>query len=93
MVLSEVFEGKIERKSKDYDKDREKSSSSNHVLVIVLIVLALLLVIGAILAYVLLGKYKSKPNRIKLDAKETSLAMVNNNKEKMLTSTATQGGE
>ena len=37
---------------------------------------------------IILRKYKLKPDRQKLDAKETSLAMVDNKNEQMMTSSA-----
>ena len=81
MVISKVYQF--------YAKD--KDSSSNTILVTILIVLEILLVAGGITAFVLLRRYKLKPDREKLDAKETSLADVDNKNEKMITSTATQG--
>ena len=83
IVISKVYQF--------YAKDEDSSSSSNTILVIILIVLAILLVAGGITAFVLLRRYKLKPDREKLDAKETSLADVDNKNEKMITSTATQG--
>ena len=77
MILSDLYKG--------YQKEEEESSS-NLVLVIILIILAVLLVVGAVLAFILLRRYKLKPDREKLDAKETSLAMVDNKNEQMMTS-------
>ena len=82
MILSDLFQSK-----------KKKSSSSNLVLVIVVVILTVLLVAGGITAFILLRRYKLKPDREKLDAKETSLAMVDNKNEKMITSTATQNNE
>ena len=72
MVLSKVFQG-----------SKRESGSSNIVLVVVLVILAVLLISGAILAFILLRRYKQKPTREKLNAKETSLVMVNNQNEKI----------
>ena len=82
MVMSDVYQFVV-----------KEEGSSNTVLVVVLVILAILLVAGGVIAFILLRRYKLKPDREKLDAKETSLAMVNNNNEKMITSTATQGNE
>ena len=82
MVLSKVFQG-----------SKRESGSSNIVLVVVLVILAVLLISGAILAFILLRRYKQKPTREKLNAKETSLVMVNNQNEKMITSSATQNND
>ena len=81
MILSDLFRGS------------EKKESSNIVLVIVLVILAVLLVGGAILAFILLRRYKAKPDREKLNAKETSLDMVDNKNEQMITSSASQNIE
>ena len=83
MILSDVYQS--------YSKDDD--SSSNTILVIILVVLAILLVAGGIIAFIFLRKYKQKPDREKLDAKETSLADVDNKNEKMITSTASQANE
>ena len=83
MILSDLFQS----------KKKKSSSSSNLVLVIVVVILTVLLVAGGITAFILLRRYKLKPDREKLDAKETSLAMVDNKNEKMITSTATQNNE
>ena len=83
MILSDLFQG----------EKKKKSSSSNLVLVIVIVILTVLLVGGGITAFILLRRYKLKPDREKLDAKETSLAMVNNKNEKMMTSTVSQNNE
>ena len=82
MVLSKVFQG-----------SKKENGSSNIVLVVVLVILAVLLIGGAILAFILLRRYKLKPAREKLNAKETSLAMVGNQNEKMITSSATQNND
>ena len=82
MVLSKVFQG-----------SKKENGPSNIVLVVVLVILAVLLIGGAILAFILLRRYKLKPAREKLNAKETSLAMVDNQNEKMITSSATQNND
>ena len=84
MILSDVFQS---------SQKEEEVSSSNLVLVIILVILAVLLVVGAILAFILLRKYKLKPDREKLDAKETSLAMVDNKNEQMMTSSGAAPNE
>ena len=76
MILSDLFQS----------SPKVEESSSNLVLVIILVILAVLLVVGAVLAFILLRRYKLKPDREKLDAKETSLAMVDNKNEQMITS-------
>jgi hypothetical protein len=83
MILSDLFQS----------AKKKKSSSSNLVLVIVIVILTVLLVGGGITAFILLRRYKLKPVGEKLDAKETSLTMVDNKKEKMITSTASQNNE
>ena len=85
MILSDLYQGEKKKKS--------SSSSSNLVLVIVIVILTVLLVAGGITAFILLRRYKLKPDREKLDAKETSLTMVDNKNEKMMTSTATQNND
>ena len=82
MILSKVFQS--------YKKGKE---SSNIVLVVVLVILSVLLIAGSIIAFVLLRRYKLKPDREKIKAKETSLAMVENQNEKMITSSATQNND
>ena len=84
MILSDIFQSVKKNKS---------SSSSNLVLVIVIVILTVLLVGGGITAFILLRRYKLKPAREKLNAKETSLTEVDNKNEKMITSTATQNDE
>ena len=92
MVLSDIFEGYKKKEEDDggddEDKGDKKEPSSNLALVIILVILAVLLVVGALLAFILLRKYKLRPNREKLDAKETSLADVDNKNEPMMTSSA-----
>ena len=84
MVLSDIYQSSQSSKG---------SGSSNLILIIILIILALLLVGGGIAAFILLRKYKERPDKDKLDAKQTSLAMVENKNEQMITSTASQNIE
>ena len=93
MVLSDIFEGYKIKEEDDGGDDEDnkgdnKEPSSNLALVIILVILAVLLVVGALLAFILLRRYKLRPNREKLDAKETSLADVDNKNEPMMTSSA-----
>ena len=66
------------------------ANENNTTLIVVVIVLGVVLVGGGIAVYILLKRYKNKPNSKKLDAKQTSLAMVDNENEKMIQSTATE---
>ena len=50
----------------------------------------MILICGGIIIFICLKRYKNKPNSKKLDAKQTSLAMVDNENEKMIMSTATE---
>ena len=65
-------------------------NENNTTLIIIIIVLGIVLVGGGIAAFIFLKKYKNKPNSKKLDAKQTSLAMVDNENEKMIQSSATE---
>ena len=79
MILSEVLQAKP-----------GGSSTNRTVLVIVVVVLGIILIAGGIGVYFFLKKYKSKPNSKKIDAKQTSLADVDNPNEKLVMSTATE---
>jgi hypothetical protein len=65
-------------------------NENNTTLIIIIIVLGIVHVGGGIAAFIFLKKYKNKPNSKKLDAKQTSLAMVDNENEKMIQSSATE---
>ena len=65
-------------------------NENNTTLIIIIIVLGIVLVGGVIAGFIFLKKYKNKPNSKKLDAKQTSLAMVDNENEKMIQSSATE---
>ena len=82
MILSDVFQS---------SPKSSEVNSSNLVLVIILIVLTVLLVVGGFLAFILLRKYKLSDPRNKLDAKETSLVMVDNKNTQMMTSSGAVG--
>jgi len=92
MILSDIHEDEVYEHEED-NIPPPQEEPSNLALVIVLIVLAILLVAGALIAFILLRRYKLKPNREKLDAKETSLAMVDNKEQAMMASSATQNNE
>ena len=92
MILSDIHEDEVYEHEEDNNPPPQEEPS-NLALVIVLIVLAILLVAGALIAFILLRRYKLKPNREKLDAKETSLAMVDNKEQAMMASSATQNNE
>ena len=82
MILSNVFQYKL-----------SSDSTINTTLIIIIVVLAVVLVGGGITIFIFLRKYKNRPNSKKLDAKQTSLAMVDNENEKMIMSTATERNE
>ena len=79
MILSEVLQA-----------EASGTSTSRTVLVVVISVLAVVLIAGGIGVYFFLKKYKSRPNSKRIDAKQTSLADVDNPNEKMIMSTATE---
>jgi len=86
LVLAEgVNNGKIIVLSNIYSHSIiYEDESSNLVLIIVLIILALLLVVGGIVVVIFLKKYKKKSH---IQAKTTSLAMVSNKTENMVSMT------
>ena len=79
MILSDVLQAKT-----------GGDSANRTVLIIVIIALAIILIGGGIGVYFFLKKYKSRPNSKKIDAKQTSLADVDNPNEKLVMSTATE---
>ena len=79
MILSEVLQA-----------EAGGTSTSRTVLIVVISVLAVVLIAGGIGVYFFLKKYKSRPNSKRIDAKQTSLADVDNPNEKMIMSTATE---
>ena len=79
MILSDVLQG-----------NPSSTSANRTVLIIVVSVLSIILIAGGIGVYFFLKKYKSRPNSKKIDAKQTSLADVDNPNEKMIMSTATE---
>ena len=85
MILSDLIQVKL--------KKNPEESSTNTTLIIIIVVLAVVLVGGGIGLFFFLRKYKNKPNSKKLDAKQTSLAMVDNENEKMIMSSATERNE
>ena len=86
MILSNIIQFKL-------PPDGGDSGGSNTTLIIIVVVLGVVLVAGGIIIFFCLKKYKNKPNSKKLDAKQTSLAMVDNENEKMIMSTATEKNE
>jgi hypothetical protein len=86
LVLAEgVNNGKIMVLSNIYSHSIVyEEGSSNLALIIVLIVLALLLVVGGIVVVIFLQKFKNKSH---IQAKSTSLAMVSNKTENMISMT------
>jgi hypothetical protein len=84
MFLSNLIQTKVPNRG---------SGNNNTTLIIVIVVLGVVLVAGGILIFFCLKKYKERPNSKKLDAKQTSLAMVDNENEKMIISTATEKNE
>jgi len=68
----------------------ENESKSNTELIIIIVVLTVILVCGGIIIFICLKRYKNQPNSKKLDAKQTTLDMVDNANEKMIMSTATE---
>ena len=85
MILSDLIQVKL---------PNSDDSGTNTTLIIIIVVLAVVLVGGGIGLFFFLRKYKNRPNSKKLDAKQTSLAMVDNEKnEKMIMSSATERNE
>ena len=82
MFLSNVLQGRA--------KADEEENSTRTWLIVIIVVLTVLLIGGGIFLFICLKRYKNKPNSKKLDAKQTSLAMVDNENEKMIMSTATE---
>ena len=68
----------------------EPETKSNTELIIIIVVLTVILVCGGIIIFICLKRYKNQPNSKKLDAKQTTLDMVDNANEKMIMSTATE---
>ena len=85
MFLSNLIQTKV--------PGRGSGNNNNTTLIIVIVVLGVVLVAGGIVIFFCLKKYKERPNSKKLDAKQTSLAMVDNENEKMIISTATEKNE
>ena len=83
MILSNLIQGNL---PKGGDGDNETKTE----LIIIIVVLTVILICGGIIIFICLKRYKNKPNSKKLDAKQTSLAMVDNENEKMIMSTATE---
>ena len=86
MILSNLIQGNLNRKSNDGGED----SGTKTELIIIVVVLTVILICGGIIIVICLRRYKNKPSSKKLDAKQTSLAMVDNENEKMIVSTATE---
>ena len=82
MFLSNVLQGRA--------KADEEENTTRTWLIVIIVVLTVLLIGGGIFLFICLKRYKNKPNSKKLDAKQTSLAMVDNENEKMIMSTATE---
>ena len=82
MFLSNVLQGRA--------KADEEENTTRTWLIVIIVVLTVLLIGGGIFLFICLKRYKNKPNNKKLDAKQTSLAMVDNENEKMIMSTATE---
>ena len=82
MILSDI----LQQKPKGND-------GTNTELIIIIVVLTVVAICGGFVIFFCLKKYKSSPNSKKLDAKQTSLAMVDNDQEKMITSTASEKPE
>jgi hypothetical protein len=83
MILSNLIQGRLSRSN---DENNETKTE----LIIIVVVLTVILICGGIIVFICLKRYKNKPNSKKLDAKQTSLAMVDNENEKMIMSTATE---
>ena len=83
MILSNLIQGNLPRGG---EGDNETKTE----LIIIIVVLTVILICGGIIIFICLKRYKNKPNSKKLDAKQTSLAMVDNENEKMIMSTATE---
>ena len=83
MILSNIIQGNVHRETEENNKTKIQ-------LVIIIVVLTVILICGGIIIFICLKRYKNKPVSKKLDAKQTSLAMVDNENEKMITSTATE---
>ena len=83
MILSNLIQGNL---AKGGNGDNETKTE----LIIIIVVLTVILICGGIIVFICLKRYKNKPNSKKLDAKQTSLAMVDNENEKMIMSTATE---
>ena len=86
MILSNLVQIRLPTNNDD-------NGGSNTTLIIIIVVLAVFLVGGGIGLFFFLRKYKNRPNSKKLDAKQTSLAMVDNENEKMIMSSATEKNE
>ena len=82
MILSDILQEKP-----------KGNEGSNTELIIIIVVLTVVAICGGFVIFFCLKKYKSSPNSKKLDAKQTSLAMVDNDQEKMITSTASEKPE
>ena len=86
MILSNLIQGRLSRSN---DENNETKTE----LIIIVVVLTVILICGGIIVFICLKRYKNKPNSKKLDAKQTSLAMVDNENEKMIMSSATEKNE
>ena len=86
IITSDVLQitANIEKESKS------NTESSNTELIIIIVVLTVILICGGIIIFICLKRYKNQPNSKKLDAKQTTLDMVDNANEKMIMSTATE---
>ena len=85
MFLSNVLQGKA--------KTDDEGAGLRTELIIIIVVLTVALISGGIVLFICLKRYKDKPTSNKLDAKQTSLAMVDNENDKLIMSTATEKNE
>ena len=92
VVAKQLNEGKMEFLSNVIqDKAYIGDEGNNNIeLIITIVVLSVILICGGIVIFICLKRYKNKPASKKLDAKQTSLAMVDNENDKMIMSTASE---
>ena len=90
VLAQEINNGKLRILSDVITARSHKADEGNTELIIIIVVLTVILICGGIAVFIFLRKYKNAPNSKKLDAKQTSLAMVDNENEKMIMSTATE---
>ena len=87
VILSKVIQVKIKEEG---GQQQQEEDSSNTELIIIIVVLTVIVICGGIIISICLRRYRNKPVSKRLDAKQTSLTMVDNENEKMVMSTASE---